>query len=104
MSKKKSLFGWLFFFVFVIVVAFLATSWLLPKESTKLEQATAEKVQASNQKTSIQYVAIGDSLTQGVGDETQQGGFVSLVEILEFLEILCSTFQPCNLIKIPICV
>lgn len=79
MSKKKSLFGWLFFFVFVTVVAFLATSWLLPKESTKLEQATAEKVQTSNQKTSIQYVAIGDSLTQGVGDETQQGGFVSLV-------------------------
>lgn len=32
-----------------------------------------------NKKEKLHYIAIGDSLTEGVGDQTKQGGFVPLV-------------------------
>lgn len=35
--------------------------------------------EATSQKEVLHYVAIGDSLTEGVGDATQSGGFVPLV-------------------------
>lgn len=37
------------------------------------------KLSASAKKKVVNYVAIGDSLTKGVGDSTNQGGFVPLL-------------------------
>lgn len=33
----------------------------------------------SHKKETVHYVALGDSLTEGIGDETNQGGFVNLI-------------------------
>lgn len=61
----------------VAVLAFVFLSFLSPKAAPRL------KVEANNQnqnyKQTVHFVALGDSLTQGVGDETNRGGFVPLV-------------------------
>lgn len=79
MSKQKAILSWFLFFLVITGVSFFLTSWMIPKESGRLEQTVSKQTKATNQKKTIHYVAIGDSLTQGVGDETKQGGFVSLV-------------------------
>lgn len=56
------------------LVCFFLVNWLLPSaEPVMTKQST------SAQKKTVTYVAIGDSLTKGVGDSTNQGGFVPLL-------------------------
>ena len=56
------------------LVCFFLVNWLLPSaEPVMTKQST------SAQKKTVTYVAIGDSLTKGEGDSTNQGGFVPLL-------------------------
>lgn len=56
------------------LVCFFLVNWLLPSaEPVMTKQSTSAK------KKTVTYVAIGDSLTKGVGDSTNQGGFVPLL-------------------------
>ncbi|MGT2716618.1 SGNH/GDSL hydrolase family protein [Streptococcus respiraculi] len=59
-----SLLGFLFFFQF-----------LIPTAQPRLEQSK----NGTGEVRKFYYVALGDSLTQGVGDKTEQGGFVPLL-------------------------
>ncbi|MDH6364726.1 lysophospholipase L1-like esterase [Enterococcus sp. PF1-24] len=79
MPKKfqKFLVG-LLFFLSVTGVSYLAATALFPKATPRWNQA-APKVESSENKEIIHYTAVGDSLTEGIGDVTQQGGFVHLL-------------------------
>ncbi|MEX2783688.1 SGNH/GDSL hydrolase family protein [Streptococcus sp. H49] len=74
MSKKSLLSGFAFFLV-CLLLSFLLLNWLLPRAKSHFSSNdfTASQTQA------LSYVAIGDSLTEGVGDTTEQGGFVPLL-------------------------
>ena len=50
---------------------------LVPKAGNEFSSQTAAKAAASQQ--TLRYAALGDSLTEGVGDATGQGGFVPLL-------------------------
>ena len=56
------------------LVCFFLVNWLLPSA-----EPVMTKPSASAKKKVVTYVAIGDSLTKGVGDSTNQGGFVPLL-------------------------
>ena len=56
------------------LVCFFLVDWLLPSASPVMT-----KTSGTVKKQTFTYVAIGDSLTQGVGDTTNQGGFVPLL-------------------------
>lgn len=56
------------------LVCFFLVNWLLPPAEPVMTKPTA-----SAPKKTVTYVAIGDSLTKGVGDSTNQGGFVPLL-------------------------
>lgn len=66
-----------------VVIVFMIWQFFAPKPkqiNPTTNQATkTHSVQASRPKTKLRLVAIGDSLTHGVGDETQKGGYVPLV-------------------------
>lgn len=80
-NTKKNLFvRWLLeivVFVMAIFAIFFTVNyfWLRPVGSEITNKYA--KLRLAHQK--INYVAIGDSLTQGVGDKTSQGGFVPLL-------------------------
>lgn len=74
MSKKSILSG-LVFFVTSLLLSVLLLSVIIPKSDSKL----TKKDFLANKATKLNYVAIGDSLTEGVGDTTGQGGFVPLL-------------------------
>ena len=68
----RSLLGFfLLFSVFVVLFVFI-----VPSNHQSLK--TVGKLK-SDKKDTVTYVAIGDSLTQGVGDTTNQGGFVPIL-------------------------
>ena len=56
------------------LVCFFLVNWLLPSAGPVMT-----KPSTSAKKKVVTYVAIGDSLTKGVGDTTNQGGFVPLL-------------------------
>lgn len=56
------------------LVCFFLVDWLLPSASPVMT-----KTSGTVKKQAFTYVAIGDSLTKGVGDTTNQGGFVPLL-------------------------
>lgn len=56
------------------LVCFFLVDWLLPSASPVMT-----KTSGTVKKQAFTYVAVGDSLTQGVGDTTNQGGFVPLL-------------------------
>lgn len=56
------------------LVCFFLVDWVLPSASPVMT-----KTSGTVKKQAFTYVAIGDSLTQGVGDTTNQGGFVPLL-------------------------
>lgn len=56
------------------LVCFFLVNWLLPSA-----EPVMTKPSTSVKKKVVTYVAIGDSLTKGVGDSTNQGGFVPLL-------------------------
>ncbi|KAF1306187.1 lipase [Enterococcus sp. CU12B] len=61
----------------LIAGTFLVLQLSVPKAGPRLE--VAKQKEEHNQKESIRYTALGDSLTEGVGDDTQKGGFVPIV-------------------------
>lgn len=74
MNSRKVLQGLVFFFTSLL--GFLLLFHLLvPSAQPVLSKADYTKSEIK----SFSYVAVGDSLTQGVGDTTNQGGFVPLV-------------------------
>ncbi|MFV5772329.1 lipase, partial [Pediococcus acidilactici] len=50
----------------------------IPKAGPLMKPVTTVR-EDPNKKEKLHYIAIGDSLTEGVGDQTRQGGFVPLV-------------------------
>lgn len=74
MNSRKVLQGLVFFFTSLL--GFLLLFHLLvPSAQPVLSKADYTKSKIKR----FSYVALGDSLTQGVGDTTNQGGFVPLV-------------------------
>lgn len=63
--------------VVTAVLTFVCLSLLLPKAGSIIKAETSSE--SDNYKQTVHFVALGDSLTQGVGDETNRGGFVPLV-------------------------
>ena len=73
MNLKKMMQGLVFFLTSLLVFVFLFRA-LLPTASPRMTKSkTAAK------EITYTYVALGDSLTEGVGDSTNQGGFVPIL-------------------------
>lgn len=62
----------------IAVILFFILGSLIPAQGALLKPISSSAA-ASDQKSTISYVAIGDSLTEGVGDQTKKGGFVPLL-------------------------
>ena len=62
---------------FAGTAAYFASGLLIKPQRSVL--VNAQPVEKSNSKTAVNLVALGDSLTEGVGDTTSRGGFVPLV-------------------------
>ena len=75
MSKKKNILTGFAFFLASLLLFIVIFSVLIPKSDTEL----TKKDFLAQEATPFHYVAIGDSLTEGVGDTTNQGGFVPLL-------------------------
>ncbi|GAA3023185.1 SGNH/GDSL hydrolase family protein [Tetragenococcus solitarius] len=75
--KSKKFFIPFFSVVVIAFITFFVLQLSLPKAQPKLADTTS--VNDDQTKERIHYTAIGDSLTEGVGDTTQSGGFVPLV-------------------------
>ncbi|MGC3176527.1 lipase, partial [Enterococcus faecium] len=58
------------------IIAGLAAT--IPKAAPQMKPVTTVR-EDPNKKEKLHYIAIGDSLTEGVGDQTKEGGFVPLV-------------------------
>ncbi len=74
MNSRKLLQGLVFFFISLLGSIFLF-HFIVPAAQPVLTKADYKKEKVET----FSYVALGDSLTQGVGDTTNQGGFVPLV-------------------------
>ncbi|CQR25241.1 lysophospholipase L1 [Streptococcus varani] len=74
MNSRKLLQGLVFFFISLLGFLLLFHLLVVPAKPI-LTRADYKK----NKIEQFFYVALGDSLTQGVGDATNQGGFVPLV-------------------------
>ncbi|EGJ27000.1 SGNH/GDSL hydrolase family protein [Streptococcus porcinus] len=74
MSKKDLLKGSLCF-VLAFLIFSLVLNLLIPKSRSQLKASDF----LNQEKVHINYIAIGDSLTEGVGDSTNQGGFIPLL-------------------------
>ena len=73
MNRRKIL-EMILYCLVTFLVCFFLVNWLLPSA-----EPVMTKLSASAKKKVVNYVAIGDSLTKGVGDSTNQGGFVPLL-------------------------
>lgn len=74
MNNRKIIQALVFFLLSLLVSIFLANA-LIPKASPKL----AAQENGAVEQPSLHYLALGDSLTEGVGDTTGQGGFATLL-------------------------
>ena len=73
MNLKKMMQGLVFFLTSLLVFVFLFRA-LLPTASPRMT-----KPKTAAKEITYTYVALGDSLTEGVGDSTKQGGFVPIL-------------------------
>ena len=73
MNLKKMMQGLVFFLTSLLVFVFLFRA-LLPTASPRMT-----KPKMATKEVTYTYVALGDSLTEGVGDSTKQGGFVPIL-------------------------
>ena len=64
--------------ILLALMTFLVLQISIPKASPRLEVTKVEKPKQAL-KEQIRLTALGDSLTEGVGDDTKKGGFVPLV-------------------------
>lgn len=74
MNNRKIIQTLVFFFLSLLLSIFLA-NLVIPKASSKLTAEDSTKVE----QPSLYYLAVGDSLTEGVGDTTGQGCFATLL-------------------------
>lgn len=74
MNSRSILQNLVVFFLSLLGFLFLF-NLMIPQAQPLLSKKDYEKQKV----TSLHYVALGDSLTQGVGDTTNQGGFVPLL-------------------------
>ncbi len=77
MKKWHRVISYLIVILVGVMASFLVLSFLLPGEEGLLEHG--QKVEKKNAKTEVSMVSLGDSLTEGIGDETNQGGYVPIV-------------------------
>lgn len=79
MKLKLSHFSFVFFFLGMIVLSFIVGTIIIPKaEKIKLnENVTTSSVERME---ILRLSAIGDSLTEGIGDTTHTGGYVPLLQ------------------------
>lgn len=73
---KRNIFSILYVLVLTTIIFFVFNR-LIPKSENLMEDSAAQVT--SDMKETLELVAIGDSLTQGVGDTTDSGGFVPLI-------------------------
>ena len=87
--KSEKVFIQFFGVLFVALVSFGLLTFSIPKAPARLIDLAGKTPNTIN-KERIQLVAIGDSLTKGVGDETNRGGYVPLVanQLQESFELL----------------
>lgn len=64
-------------FVLACVLGFVALAVIIPKAQPMFSEPTKTKVK---EKQLLNFAAIGDSLTEGVGDTTNAGGYVPLLK------------------------
>ncbi|WP_029186532.1 SGNH/GDSL hydrolase family protein [Streptococcus suis] len=74
MNNRRLIKGFVFFFLAILGSIFLFHQ-LIPVASSRISRQEL----TVSEKISFRYVALGDSLTEGVGDTTGQGGFVPLL-------------------------
>lgn len=74
MNKRVFLSG-LAFFAASLFVFLIGFHLLFPPAPSRLKASDFQ----TSQVNSLNYIAIGDSLTQGVGDSSHQGGFIPLL-------------------------
>lgn len=74
--KKRLLFS-LFLLIFGGSIGFFSFSLFIPPTNYTMKQT--KPVLVKNIKTTIHYTALGDSLTEGIGDTAKQGGFVGIL-------------------------
>ncbi len=76
--KYEKVFIQFFGVVLIALISFALFSLVIPKAPARLVDLANQTQEPAN-KERIRLVAIGDSLKEGVGDETNRGGYVSLV-------------------------
>lgn len=76
--KKRGLLYSLLFLISGLVCGYFFFSFLFPPSTHQLEKTTP--ILVKNVKSTVHYAALGDSLTQGVGDTAKQGGFVGILK------------------------
>ncbi|MBP2100312.1 SGNH/GDSL hydrolase family protein [Enterococcus rivorum] len=64
---------------FIVAILFFLILLIVIPKATPLLGTGVKQEKKSNAKEVIHFVAIGDSLTEGIGDLTNSGGFVPLV-------------------------
>ncbi|HEM5489738.1 SGNH/GDSL hydrolase family protein [Streptococcus suis] len=74
MNSRKLIQGFVYFFL-CLLTSILLFHHFIPAAPSLL----TDKETSSNERTKLTYIALGDSLTEGVGDTTGQGGFVPLL-------------------------
>ncbi|SDO71988.1 Lysophospholipase L1 [Streptococcus equinus] len=75
MNKKKNFLTGFAFFLASLLLFIVIFNVLIPKSDSEL----TKKDFLAQEAKQFRYVAIGDSLTEGVGDTTNQGGFVPIL-------------------------
>ena len=75
---KKHMFS-ITVFIMVVVIGVVALAFSLPTAKPSLKH-TASQSNKMKYKEIIRFSAIGDSLTEGVGDSTNSGGYVPLLK------------------------
>ncbi|MCH4176649.1 MAG: SGNH/GDSL hydrolase family protein [Streptococcaceae bacterium] len=76
MDKKRRMLGEWGLCAIVTMLCFILLNLLIPKAGTEF---SSKNFLIEKRVEVFDFVAIGDSLTQGVGDSTNQGGFVPIV-------------------------
>lgn len=73
--NKKGVIGQIGLFLLFFLLFWGLFNLVIPKKDSQLKDSDFFKQSQS----SLNYLAIGDSLTEGIGDESNQGGFVPLL-------------------------
>ncbi|KHD45204.1 SGNH/GDSL hydrolase family protein [Streptococcus hongkongensis] len=73
--NKRQFFKDIVFFALCLILSMLLLNWVIPNSDAQIKKSDYLQIKSHT----YHYVALGDSLTEGVGDSTGQGGFVPLL-------------------------